>query len=447
VIPLTSQSLAADIELANLQFDNRRFPVVIGGGYETQFHAGQYNSTWVTHPSGVPNAPDAVVVDLCWSATDIASRVLPDGRFSAPDPAAPPLQPSLLQLRRDRLESKQPPEDAVSSAEFAKFIAACAEMYAPMETLQAVNLPLFVLPSDETLESRNAQMAPCSLGAVLAGCIKTAMGAECGLLPAAFLCCNAAYSHCFGYADLLREVNRLASPPVLCPVVTVRLPGQVLQEAIAFSRQFPGAAFLHTDNRLIVSSPQPGAEGACECVAVNGEPFNPSREYTVALPRALLLTGGSPIVLPLSDLMEEAPELLPPPINARELTQLVLSLFAGGVWTRLDTFAALRRERPSLEAHAVGSVYEQLRVDSKEKSADDKEAERSREQEIVVEIVRQMVGAERTTQVDPTLASLMETLERNEYEHASASAAQLVSLHEGVGEDGTQASASDDNEN
>ena len=110
--------------------------------------------------------------------------------------------------------------------------------------------------------------------------------------------------------------------------------------------------------------------------------------------------------------MEQHPELLPPAAAAKQLTQLLLAMFAPGIWSRLDRFAVMRRAQQDDTDAAKQSQLGEYEALEEQKTEEQKADEARAEEELAIGLVRQMVSVEQTTEVDPVLAALMEAPEQ-----------------------------------
>lgn len=295
VIPLTHQFVVADRALAAAQREPP-FPVILGG----HEHAGimEYvEGTWIIKAKA--DAENAAVIDVTTDAPDRSDvravvRLEPVSGYEE-DPAIRELVDRHMKLVRD---------------------------------LEAATL--FRIPDGEVLSSIGTRSMQTSLGSLLVSRIRDVLDADVAVLNGGGVRGSREYTNRFTYGALRAEV------PFDNEMVVVPIPGAVLAEVVAFSRarapvEYGG--FLQVDDRVLV------ADGTNELVAVAGAPFDPSREYRVALVRNFF--DGLDGIEPFVRFAKEHPTRIPRVDSGRDVRLVLVCAFARDIWRKLGGFAAI----------------------------------------------------------------------------------------------------------
>merc|ERR1719329_636294 len=152
---------------------------------------------------------------------------------------------------------------------------------------------LFQLPSSLQLSSQLSRFQSCTMGILLASCVRDTLCADCCLLSGGSIRGDKDYPSSkawLTYEDLRIEL------PFNSPVLVAAVPGDVLSEAVSYSRnRLKGkGGFLQTCDALTI-----GADNRVTHVA--GAPLEAGRMYNIACQLRLLLgegasSAGSPLV-------------------------------------------------------------------------------------------------------------------------------------------------------
>lgn len=301
VIPLTHQALPDDRLLAHAQ-KNPPFPVILGGHEHTLF-VEKVDDTWILKAPS--EAVQAIVVDMVWP--DIA-------------PGAGALD--LPQTRVHVDEVANYPEDAELRA----------KVDAHLRILTDIENATLVTPAPgEVLSSVGARTQQTTLGTLLATCVRTMLLADAACLNGGGIRGARTYPERFSYADLRAEV------PFDNELVTVSLPGAVVQDALRASRAANaavGGGYFQVDDRVVVDADNAIRE-------IDGAPFDAAKTYRIALVRNLL--AGLDHNEPLIRFAAEHPEAVPRENSGRNIKLVLAEAFAQKIWDSLGSFAKLDR--------------------------------------------------------------------------------------------------------
>lgn len=292
VIPLTHQFADADRELAAAQ-QSPPYPVIIGG-HEHQGVLEQASGTWIVKAKS--DAFSVGIVDIVSEAGVIKTTV----RLEAIDTYAP---------------------DAALAERVATHMKRVEELD---------HATLFALPEGQTLSSVGSRAHQTSMGTLLASRIRDALGAEVSFFNGGGIRASREYSEYFTYGALKSEV------PFDNEIVCMRMPGRVIAEAIAFSRQLApleSGGFLQVDDRTVVEQP------SNVVTTIAGKPFDPDREYDIALVRNFLL--GLDNITPLVRFAQENPDRVPKEDSGRDVRLVLATAFSVQLWKQLGGFDAV----------------------------------------------------------------------------------------------------------
>jgi 2',3'-cyclic-nucleotide 2'-phosphodiesterase (5'-nucleotidase family) len=300
-IPITHQSIAADRALA-AELASTRFPVIVGGHEHVPF-VEKDGATWIVK-AGM-DATHACVVDLVWPAEPPGDggADLPEATAKLVDVAGYPADPALVARAERHLE-------AVHALEHAT---------------------LMRLGAGETLSSLGTRSRQTSVGTLICSTLRDALGADACVFNGGGIRAQHEYTERFTYGDLKAEV------PFDNEVVVVAIPGEVLRDAIASSRKsapLDAGGFLQVDDRIRVDVRD-------QLVEVAGRPFDPARNYRVALIRNLF--EGMDHVEPLVRFAHDHPERIPEATSGRDAKLVLVEAFSRALWLRLGDFDSIDR--------------------------------------------------------------------------------------------------------
>lgn len=303
VIALTHQSLARDRALALLQGDPP-VPLIVGG-HEHEPYVEQVGSAWVIKAG--TDAVYAAVVDLAW----------PEAPPAAGEPDLPTVTVRLEPTADD-------PEDPS--------LRALVDRH--MQPVKALNAAVFLtLAEGESLSSVGTRFRQTSVGSLIASCVRDALSADACVINGGGIRGNREYRDAFTYGDLETEL------PFPNEVVVAKVPGRVLREAIAASREKaprPTPGFLQVDDRVVVG------EGD-QVTSVAGAPLDDARDYCVATVRVLF--DGMDHIEPLRRFAAEHPDRIPARDSGRELKMIVVDAFSLSLWRQLGRFEVVDADR------------------------------------------------------------------------------------------------------
>lgn len=305
VVPLTHQFVEDDRALAR-RTDPRRVPVILGG----HDHASVLeNAAGVWIVKAKADAFDAGIVDITF-----------DPRSGAPPHVEARLEPVASY-----------PEDAPMRALVDRHMRLVAQLD---------DVPLFTLDPGEALSSVGTRSQQTTMGTLVASSLRDALGAEGALFNGGGIRGARAYEGRFTYGALKAEI------PFDNEIVVAVLPGRVLAEAIASSRAkapLENPAFLQVDDRMRV-------DASHALVAVGGEPFDPDRDYRVALVRDFF--EGLDNITPLVRYGREHPDRVPRSSAGQDVRVVLASAFSVKLWKSLGGFDAVDIDGNGRVTHA-----------------------------------------------------------------------------------------------
>jgi hypothetical protein len=169
------------------------------------------------------------------------------------------------------------------------------------------------------------------LGTVITSACKDELGVELVMINGGPLKGNRDYDNgCVSYLDLKEEL------PFPTKLVTLDMPGHVIERAIAYSRR---NAVRNRDDRgfLQVDSSTEIDARTGKILRINDKRFDPERMYSVAIPRNLF--GGFCEIRPLMEFAES--NEMPGSDNFWFTFNLVISHFSKSIWLNLGSFREL----------------------------------------------------------------------------------------------------------
>jgi 2',3'-cyclic-nucleotide 2'-phosphodiesterase (5'-nucleotidase family) len=239
VIPLTHQSMAHDRHMALISAG--RFPVIIGA---------HDHSPFTETVAGVPiikagmDAINLAITDIVWPAPTTPK-------------AAPDVSISLVPVKR--FEPNQKIAEMVQ--EHQKRV---------LGTLDAAHI--VELRREIALTSKNIRVAQRTMGSFLTSALRDSLLGDCCILPSGTIRRGYDYPSdhtAFTYRDLVSEL------PFDDDVVVVDYPGEVIEQAVKFSRgplRKGMGGFLQVDVGMVVDEDE-------NLIMINGEKFDPTRKY------------------------------------------------------------------------------------------------------------------------------------------------------------------------
>ncbi|MDB4939541.1 MAG: hypothetical protein JWP87_6513 [Labilithrix sp.] len=296
VIPLTHQPANDDRQLAREQREPP-FPVIVGG-HEHVVVLEEVMGTYLVKAAS--DALHAAVIDLAWPL-----EAPPAGAFDLP----------AVRVRIDDVARYD--EDPALRARVDEHMSAVSELEAAT---------LMTIPPGVALSSIGARAQQTSIGSLICSAVRSALGADGCIVNGGGIRGARAYETRVTYGDLKAEL------PFDNEVVVVSLPGRVLREAIVASRArapVESGSFLQVDERMIVDEHD-------VVTAVAGTPFDPDREYRIALVRELLM--GLDHIEPLVRWATDNPSKVPPAGSGRETKLVLVDAFSVALWRAMGGF-------------------------------------------------------------------------------------------------------------
>lgn len=220
-------------------------------------------------------------------------------------------------------------EDVTTYPEDADLKARVDAHLAPVRELQTATL--LILKPGEVVSSIGTRARQTSMGTLICSRLRDAFAAEACIFNGGGIRGSREYRDRLTYGDIEGEV------PFDNEIVLARLPGSVLAEAIAFSRaQAPreSGGFLQVDDRLELDERH-------RVVSVFGAPFDPARDYRVALVRDLF--EGMDQIEPLIRFARAHPDRVPMVTSGREVKVVLLGALCSLLLAQLGGFDALDR--------------------------------------------------------------------------------------------------------
>jgi 2',3'-cyclic-nucleotide 2'-phosphodiesterase (5'-nucleotidase family) len=180
-------------------------------------------------------------------------------------------------------------------------VAAAVEAYEqPLKEL--ANCKLCPIPRNVTFSSKRIRLEQTAVGSMLCDVIREGLNCQGAMWNAGDIRGDYVYppeQEFFTYSDLKTEV------PWESPIVPVSMPGQVIIDAVKYSRQYiptPKGMFLQVDSKMRVS-----ADGVV--THINEEPIDPAKHYDIAT--SMLLLQGMDNVEPLKKFAGDHPDKIP----------------------------------------------------------------------------------------------------------------------------------------
>ncbi|XRB13900.1 EF-hand domain-containing protein [Pseudoscourfieldia marina] len=304
VIPMTHQVMPLDREMA--ETCGAEFPLIIGG-HDHQPYLETVNGCIITKQGA--DAALVGVIDVTWLAPEHAG-------------ASPTID--VQQLPITNFEPDKSSEELVEKHK---------------HVLKALDEAILCeVPQSVPLNSKGIRLAQTTMGSLICTSVREALFADCAIINAGNIRGNTTYGdnhHYLTYSDLKAEV------PFDSPVAVVNLPGAVLQEVVAFTRQFAlhdppveKGCFVQLDDKM-------SWDGSTNTLtAVAGGPFDPERIYkTVVLYQVAYngIDGVTPLANYVSEHLKtmDDPTLLQHSDSAHGMKQILVEHFARAVWWQI----------------------------------------------------------------------------------------------------------------
>jgi len=365
LVPLTHQSMKGDRKMAEkcaaLNID---LPLVIGGHDHIPMIEKHAKSP-VTHNGGtmvVKTGSDAVhagVIDLQFAeATNCSDNHEPANTATM----------ELKQVEVSLLDVKHFKSDLPAKARMKRHLSVISNLQDyPLASLDLLQdeLAAIGVPSDVLLSSEKSRFRQTSVGALLAYAVKEELQADVCVINGATIKGDTAYD---GKVITFRELKE--ELPFPTKMISVNLPGTVLQAAIRYSRTHgpdgqERRGYLQVDSGVIIpgqyrwladtassssntstvqsssSNTQPMIHpnsDLCKIKTIGGKPFSESEIYNVAIPRNLL--NGFCSILPLVEwakkekLKQTIAQSL---IDQYDSTEVVTELMVDNAWIQYAT--------------------------------------------------------------------------------------------------------------
>ena len=281
IIALTHQPLPDDRRLAAAaSAASLPLPLIVGGHEHVPFleRAGRTQIV----KSGM-DASAACITDLAWSPGEAMPEVV---------------------ARRESVTGY--PEDAALRARVDGHMAKLGEL---------ASSTLVEIPPGQVISSIGARSHQTSFGTLVCSRLRDALHADVCLVNGGGIRASREYRTRLTYADLGAEIAFHNE------IVVARMPGRVLQEAVAASRSLAPAesgGFLQVDDGVVVQG--------TTITSAGGSPLDLSREYRVALLRNFFT--GLDQIEPLVRFAQEHPEKIPPPTTGRDIKHFLVEAFA-----------------------------------------------------------------------------------------------------------------------
>lgn len=186
---------------------------------------------------------------------------------------------------------------------------------------------------DTPLTSAGGRSAQVSMGTFVCSWLRRALDADIAVFNGGGLRGSTTHAAAFTLGDLMNEV------PFDNEVVVATVPGDVLRDAVAFSRRLapqPHGGFLQLDD-----ASQVGSDGRT-LSHVDGRPLDPAKVYRLAAPRAHLL--GLDHLEPFVRWFDAHPTAVPPAGSGRPPRLILLEALVRDRVRVLGGFDALDRD-------------------------------------------------------------------------------------------------------
>jgi 2',3'-cyclic-nucleotide 2'-phosphodiesterase (5'-nucleotidase family) len=344
LIPLTHLDQKDDVRLAEALTKSAPLPVpAILGGHDHGTTVTQVNKTKIAK-AGM-DAAQAVILDVVWKS---------------PEDDAPQTR-----ILMEPVDQYQP------EAEMARRVE---RHLTKVKALEHMVLQRF----DQPQSSEGSRKGPSSVAQMLCGAICRQLDCDACVLDGGSVRGNATYATHFSFADLRAEL------PYEHHICVVGIPGQVLSDAVKFSRDMLKqvnsrgyAFFLQCDDMMEVDK-----NNAVTMVAK--KPLNPEKIYQVAIEMDLGFGAGANE--PLKAYAAENPDCVPVEGAGIPAKRIVLGYFVMELWRRLPTFDTIDVDRSgTLTNDEVQQAYAKAFI-----NGDESELARQAAEQMAKELIASM---------------------------------------------------------
>ncbi|KAJ3291836.1 hypothetical protein HDU79_002001 [Rhizoclosmatium sp. JEL0117] len=242
VIPLTHQEMPLDRDLAKTNL----FPIILGGHDHDVYHETFQDSQVIK--TGM-DAIKFAIIDVTWQ----------DGVA----------KPSVTVTLKDTSEYPENPEIGEVAKKHESIITSLRQSV------------LCKIPPGVSLSSKNIRLRPVTMGIFICNLLRSALKTEVALVTAGSIRANKDYPLDvteFTYLDLEQEV------PFDCGMMTMHLPGQVLQDMIIYSRKTAHQEGVKKSGNYFQTCDAIITDPNTDVIAsILGAPLDPKRMYEVAI--------------------------------------------------------------------------------------------------------------------------------------------------------------------
>eukprot|EP00403_Amphidinium_massartii_P022902 CAMPEP_0178390682 /NCGR_PEP_ID=MMETSP0689_2-20121128/10771_1 /TAXON_ID=160604 /ORGANISM="Amphidinium massartii, Strain CS-259" /LENGTH=713 /DNA_ID=CAMNT_0020011197 /DNA_START=231 /DNA_END=2368 /DNA_ORIENTATION=+ len=307
VIPLTHQDLPEDEELALTE----RFPVILGG-HDHEPSISSFGGTTIVKAG--QDAENLIVVDLTWEKR-------------APRGSRPKVETQLIRLAPPEKPKDSRADDDYKAPVLVEDKAMLERVQLrmqPVAELQASTLARFE-PVDPPLSSLNPRKGPCSMASLIAAALRDANSAEGGLINAGSIRGNTVY-----HDGVVTFAHLTAEVPFPSANITIKVPGQVLSDAVRHSRLpwteqgIEAASALHTDPDMHVDV------DTGEVFRVANEDLDPQRMYSITVDAYVVRKNPY-----FKDYAKKFPENIPPDDAGQPALPCLVAFFCKQAWLKL----------------------------------------------------------------------------------------------------------------
>lgn len=298
VLPMTHQVMPLDREMA--EECGADFPIIIGG-HDHQPYLETVNGCVITKQGA--DSTLIGVVDLTW-----ASQETPGG--------APAVEVKQL-----------PSTDFAPEPECEKLVERHKQVLKALDVAK-----LCILPDSIKLNSAGIRLGQTTMGTLLCSALRDAVVADCAVINAGNIRGNTLYpddKNSVTYADLKSEM------PFDSKITVVPLPGKVINEVVAFTRQFAlqdppveKGMYAQLDDGMTWS------KETNTVLTIDGEPLDPEKIYRCAVLYQVAMKGIDGVT-PLADWCKENaenPEVQTDEEAAHGAKELLVEHFSRAVW-------------------------------------------------------------------------------------------------------------------
>ena len=314
IVPMTHQSIMQDRKFVSI-FGGDTFPIVIGG-HDHDLYDEAHNGSRIIK-TGM-DAHRAAIIDIVWEDSLITTKP---------------------RIRVDIVDTKAFPPDTIIDERVHEHQRILSEI----KTSMLFRIPFVPSLSSQYSSKNNAhqeafstycnRIQPTAGSTLLVTAMRCGMRSEVAIFNAGGIRGNQLYTGktWFTWSNLIEEI------PFPAPLVSVYMPGKVLQHAIAYSRRgsykqpkLASGGYLHTCDMIEYD------DDSQRIQRIRGQPFDADRKYLTTLPVSHL--KGIDKNMPLMDWAStELPHLLDD--VGRAAKTAIVEYFTAKVWIELASFA------------------------------------------------------------------------------------------------------------